>query len=390
MRPSTAIVEVDGQLAFVLRSRLVELAITRRGAMLGPVQFFHGGEKTIQPYAIAPWAHDTPGPETDPFLHAIRGDFFCSAFGDNGQPVRGRSIPPHGDTVHATWTPIHNLASQSGVSIRLGCELPSQGGRCEATTVLVEGHTIVYQRHDFTGIQTGAINPGHHAMLQFPKTEGTGVLSFSDFLFAETVSAECSAMLGRTSLAPETVVHDLRRVPRSDGTETDLTIYPARSGFEDAIILCAHTNVPFAWSAAAFPTEGYVWFALRNPKLLPSTLLWFWNGGRSTPPWNGHPARVLGIEDIMGYFVDGLAQSARPNGLTRRGVPTSIAITPEDTFAIPYIQGVARIPRTFDRVQTIENEDQELVIRSASREVVRIDCFTSFLQHGTINGLCEA
>jgi hypothetical protein len=356
--------------------------------MLGPVDFLRISPRAVQPYAIAPWALEPPCPQADPFLQALRGDFMCSAFGDNEERVDGRLLPAHGDTAHASWTPVCQLATNEGVSLRLGCQLPTQAGRCEVTTVLLEHHSLVYQRHDFSGID-GPINPGHHAMLQFPPRAGSGSLSFSRFVFAQTVDQTWSEGLTRSSLAGSAVIQDLKRALLRDGTEVDLTTYPARPGFEDAAILCADPSMPFAWSAATFSTERYVWFALRSPKLLPSTLLWFSNGGRSAPPWNNRHAGVLGIEDIMGFFGSGLARSAAPNELTKRGIPTSINLTSGVTLRIPYIQGVAQIPPNFDRVESMEADGERLVLRSASGESIVVDCHVDFLEHGRIDGLCD-
>lgn len=388
MSSETTIAVVKGQPSYLLRTRSVNLAITRLGAMIGPVDFLRHSPHVVQPYAIAPWALDPPCPQADPFLQALRGDFMCSAFGDNDEPIDGRLLPAHGDTVHASWTPVHQLTTTAGVSLRLGCHLPTQGGRCEVTTVLVENHSLVYQRHDFSGID-GPINPGHHAMLQFPAPAGSGSLSFSPFAFAQTVGETWSEGLTRSSLEGSMVIQDLARASLRNGTEIDLTTYPARPGFEDALILCADPNMPFAWSAATFSAERYVWFALRSPKLLPSTLLWFSNGGRSAPPWNNRHVGVLGIEDIMGFFGSGLARSAAPNELTKRGIATSINLTSDATLRIPYIQGVAPIPSNFDRVASMEAHGERLVIRSVSGERVVVDCHVDFLEHGRIAGLCD-
>jgi hypothetical protein len=120
-------------------------------------------------------------------------------------------------------------------------------------------------------------------------------------------------------------------------------------------MLTADERLPFAWTAVTFPRERHVYFALRDPRRLRHTLLWISNGGRHYPPWNGRHTGGMGIEDTTSYFHYGLAESAKPNPLSRRGIPTVIKLTPRKPVAINYIVGIAAIPRGFDRVKSIRD-----------------------------------
>src|SRR6185503_6373938 len=120
---------------------------------------------------------------------------------------------------------------------------------------------------------------------------------------------------GYSILKPGAKFVKLNRVPTMTGGFADLSQYPARRGFEDLVLLAAKQSGPFAWVAVTFPEERYVWFALRDPRVLRHTVLWHSNGGRHYAPWNGRHTNVLGIEDITGYFHYGLAPSARRNRL---------------------------------------------------------------------------
>ena len=92
--------------------------------------------------------------------------------------------------------------------------------------------------------------------------------------------------------------------------------------------MVVHEATPdFAWTAVTFPAQRYVWFALKDPRVLRSTVLWHSNGGRHYPPWNGRHVNVLGMEDVTTYFHFGLAESARPNSISRRGFPTCLLYT---------------------------------------------------------------
>jgi hypothetical protein len=381
---------IQGQESFLLKTRSVELAVTTAGGMLGPVSFFPQDAVPIRPYAVAPWAEESLPPGTPPMLASLRGDWFCSAFGENSEPHAGHHLPPHGESANRKWRGLARGETTAGCWLRLGVELPLQGGRCEATTALLTDHSVVYQRHDLTGL-TGPTNPGHHATLAFPDVEGAGRLSFSRLAHARTYCEppERRENRGYSWLKPDVEISDLRAVPCVDGSTTDLSRYPARRGFEDIAILCTDPGVEFGWSAVTFPGERFVWFALRNPQQLASTLLWFSNGGRHYPPWNGRHINVLGVEDMTGFFHAGLAASCRPNLLSERGVRTCLEPDAEGRLSIAYIQGVARVPAGFDRVATIESrpDDGSVLIHADSGTMVEVRCQTAFLRTGTLPDL---
>lgn len=379
---------IQGQDSFLLRSSTIDLAITSLGGMLAPVTFFPGGDQPIEPYHIAPWAEENLPPDTPPMLRALRGDWFCSAFGENRVPHGGRRLPPHGESANRRWMPIANGHTPSGCWMRIGVDLPRQGGSCEATTALLDGHSVIYQRHDLKGL-TGPINPGHHATLQFPDAEGAGHFSSSQLRYARSFGEFIDGPQSQrySCLKPDTPSADLQAVPMISGLHTDLTRFPARQGFDDVFLLCADSTLEVAWNAVAFPDQGYVWFALRNPRQLASTLLWFSNGGRDFPPWNGRHRSVMAIEDVTAFFHVGIAASCERNALTEHGIRTCLMPDPQGRLSISYIQGVARIPAGFDRVATIDADGSALRLRSDARKVVEIPCHVEFLRTGVLPGV---
>jgi hypothetical protein len=380
---------IHGQESFLLKTRSVELALTADGGCLGPVTFFPEDPNPIKPYAIAPWAEEVLTPDTPPVIAHLRGDWFCSAFGANSEPYAARQLPLHGETANRTWRAMDFSETVTGSWLRLGVDLPLQGGRCEATTALLAEHSVIYQRHDFSGL-TGPLNPGHHATLAFPNVSGCGHLSFSPFVHARTYveTTERPENRGYSWLMPDTDIGDLRAVPCMDGFTTDLCRYPARRGFEDLAILCTDPSLEFGWSAVTIPERRFVWFALRDPKQLTSTLLWFSNGGRHYPPWNGRHVNVLGIEDMTGFFHVGIAASCAVNSLSKRGIRTCIEPDSDGRLSIPYIQGVARIPTGFDQVARIERGAADRVsLIAESGVIVDVRCHVDFLRDGHLPGL---
>jgi hypothetical protein len=159
----------------------------------------------------------------------------------------------------------------------------------------------------------GAMCPGHHATLHFPAGEGTGLVSTSQFAWGEVSPRplEDPSERGYSCLRAGARFRSLRRVPRADGNVADLSVYPARRGYEDLVMLVGEGRARLGWTAVACPREGYVWFALKDPRVLTNTVLWFSNGGRHYPPWNGRHVNTLGLEEVTSYFHYGLAESRR-------------------------------------------------------------------------------
>jgi hypothetical protein len=375
---------IRGQESFLLKSNTVDLAVTQMGGMLGPVTFFPQDPCPIEPYAIAPWAEETLPPGTPSMLETLRGDWFCSAFGENLEVYEGagRRLPPHGETANGRWSPLAGAETSRGSWLKLGMDLSLQGGRCVSTTALLADQSVVYQLHELSSL-SAPCNPGHHATLAFPDSLGAGYLSFSPFMHARTYfeATERPENGGYSLLRPDVEFANLRAVPCIDGTMTDLTRYPARRGFEDIAILCADPDLEFAWSSVTFAEKGYVWFSIRDPEQLSCTLLWFSNGGRHSPPWSGRHVNVMGIEDVTAFFHVGVAASCRANSLSMSGIRTHLLPDAGGRLSIPYIQGVSRIPAGFDRVANIEPQPQQDRIRLIAESGVTAElcCNIDFL-----------
>lgn len=131
----------------------------------------------------------------------------------------------------------------------------------------------------------------------------------------------------------------------------------------------------------AAPSLGYLWYALRDPHILPQTVFWMSNGGRHASPWSG-VNRCLGVEDGCAYFASGLRESVRRNELNSAGIPTSLKLRPGMRTEIAHIQGVVRVPRSFDAVRSIEFRKDGLAIRSLSGNMVKAAVRWQFLFDG--------
>ncbi len=375
---------IHDQPSWRLASTEVEAFVTEMGGHLGPVTFDRKGQK-VRPYSVAPWAEEPPDPSLPPIIRALRGDFFCLPFGGNATPFRGEKHPVHGETANARWR-FESLENKDGrACLHLSLKTKVRPGRVDKRIWLVDSENVVYSRHVVAGM-SGPMNLGHHAMLKFPDVPGSGLVSTSRFVYGQVFpkAFEVPENRGYSWLKPGAEFRSLEKVPTLTGETADLTRYPARRGFEDLVMLVSDATAPFAWTAVTFPQQRYVWFALKDPRILPETVFWISNGGRHYPPWNSRHINVMGLEEVCSYFHPGLAESVRKNPISARGFPTCVALNPKKPLGVPYIMGVAKIPLGFDRVVAIRAADgnRAIVLESASSRKAEAAVHLDFLAAG--------
>lgn len=328
--------------------------ITQVGGQLGPVTFDRQGRR-LQPMAIAPWAEEEEARDLPPVLAALRGDFFCLPFGGNATPYHRERHPLHGDTANSPWEWVAIEETERRVALHLALHPRTRRGQVDKYISLVPGQLAVYSRHVVSGMD-GPTSLGHHAMLRFPDRPHSGVVSTSPFILGQVPPerVENPEARGYSMLKPGAEFRSLDAVPTITGDLTDLSRYPARRGYEDLAMVISDPDVPFAWTAVTFPRERYAWFALKDPRVLRSTLFWLSNGGRHYPPWNGRHLNVLGLEEVTSYFHYGLAESVQINPLSSLGHATSLLLHPDRPLIVNYIMAVTPVPAGFDRVVSIE------------------------------------
>lgn len=352
----------------------VTFDMTQIGGQLGPVQF-RLGSRTVEPFSTAPWC-DQPGAEDlIPLLRELRGDFFCAPFGA-GPAWQGEEHPPHGETANGTW----QVESRDATKLVATLQTSVRPGRVTKIVEAAEGETNLYQTHLLEGFQ-GSMCLGHHAMLDF-KRNGPGLISTSPIQLAQVlpVPFENPVDGGYCSLQPGAWFERLDHVPMANGEITDLSRFPAREGFEDLVMIRHMAADDFAWAAVVFPEQQFVWFSLKNPAHLASTVLWHSNGGRHYAPWNGRHRGVLGIEEVTAYFHLGLAASLADNPWKDQGVATSVDLGASACTRVPYIMGIAALSPGFDRVKTIERTATGIRLCAESGSTIDHVVNTQFLQ----------
>jgi hypothetical protein len=380
---------IHSQPSFVFGNDQVEVAVTEIGGHAAPVTFYRRTDKPVQPYYISPWQDENHAQMPAPVLVPLRGDFFCLPFGGNTDAAGGEKHPPHGEIVGNKWTSAGVKKSGKVTTFTLAVETKVRPGRVTKELSLVDGQNVVYSRHTIEGF-AGPAPLGHHATLAMPDQEGTVRIATSAFRFGMT----CPSLFGNPrdgeyqSLLPGAKWTDMRNVPvwAKGLPEADLTRLPARYGYADLIQIInepwENTESP-AWTTATNTDAGYVWFSLKDPGVLRTTVFWIENHGRHGHPWNGRN-NCLGLEDVTSHFADGLAASIRENTLTREGVKTAVELKGGEPFVVNYIQGVVRIPAGFDVVEKLEFSPGKVTFISVGGPRVTAPVKHEFLKSGKL------
>lgn len=372
---------IAGQPSWHIASDRVDAWLTEVGGHLGPITFDLDG-RPISPYNLAPWAEETFDPELPPILRVLRGDFFCMPFGGNDVPFGSEHYPPHGETANGSWTLESVSEDDEGARLHASMTTGIRQGRVDKHIELRRGETVIYQRHVISGME-GPMSFGHHAMLRFPEKEGSGLLSTSPFLVGRTAPhpVELPRNQGYSILKPDVPFETLESVETITGETANLSRYPARKGFEDLVMLVSDPARPLAWTAVSFPDEGFVWFALKNPRVLSQTVLWLSNMGRYYAPWNGRHMNVMGLEEVTSYFHYGLAESAAKNPISDAGYPTCANLRRNEVLDARYIMGVAAIKSGFGRIADIRRTGGTGVqILGEGGDTVAVTLETDFLE----------
>jgi hypothetical protein len=380
---------VASQPCWVIDNGTVRLAVTQKGAQMAPVTFCLDSDRTIEPYYISPWQGE--GLELNPpVLVPLRGDFFCLPFGSNSAPYEGRKFYPHGEPAGALWSVIGSIKTGAITTLTLALQTKIPAGKITKFIHLIDGQNVVYSQERLEGYSLKT-SIGHHAILAVPEREGSLRIATSRFRFGMTSPFLFSDPVNREyqSFAIGQRFDSLSRVPLAcrDAEPADSTSFPARTGFADLLAVFSEPadKLPrqVAWTAATNQDGGYLWFSIRDPRLLPTTVVWIENHGRHESPWNGRN-RCLGLEDVCSYLNEGLPISAQPNDINAQGIPTAIELDADRPTVVNYIQGVAKIPADFQVVKDVEFGAGKLIFISVTGKRVTVPVSFEFARTGEL------
>lgn len=337
------------------------LRIDPRLGMLTALWFETDGRR-IAPLHQAPWL-DEPAVQVDAALPLVErrlaGDFFCAPFAMHGVA----SLPIHGWPANSPWEVEEITQTGKGGLARLSLLRPVQGARLTKVVELSAHDPLVYQTHDLTG-GDGPLTLGHHPMLRMA---GRGWMSYSPKRLAQTPAQPLEPGGGWLTYAASST--DLTAFPGRDGP-ADLTRYPQTRGHEDFVTLIEAPGSRLGWTVVIREDEDDMVLFLKDPAVLPVTMLWFSNGGRSFAPWNGRHTGVLGIEDGCAAGLVSLAAAAAPNPVSETGVATVLHLAEGQRHRIRHVIGAVPRPAGWQQVRSVQIDGASLVLTEVSGDRV--------------------
>jgi hypothetical protein len=337
---------------------IADLAITRDG-------------RTIHPLHRAPWVESgealPKGVAT--IERKLAGDFFCAPFAkaEDGAPI-------HGWPANGPWDGGIVTHPDRLVRAAYGLGVGVSRARLVKLISLLPGSPIVYQQHLFES-GTGSVSAGHHAMVRVP---GGAKLSFSPKSFGRTPlnALETDPTRGRSLLTYPQEFAALSAVRLADGASVDASRYPFATGHEDLVVLSERPGNRIGWSAAVAPAEGFVFFALKDARMLPQTVLWMSNGGRFYPPWNSRHTAVLGIEEVASDL------HLRPGETPPDGLQVAVELRPKRTAEIRYAMGAVPLPSGWTEIVDIRVIDANLILADRGGHEHSVPFLSSFFDGG--------
>lgn len=324
----------------------------------------------IAPLHRAPWADEAGWDDQGlaPGIRGLSGDFFCAPFG----PSDIDGSEGHGWPANSPWRLLEETHNGATHSASFELEHRVQNGRLCKRLTLRDGEPFLYQTHSFIG-GSGRISVAHHPMIHLATT---GRLSVSPKAWAETVEPwpEMAVALGYPARST-----DLARFPGADGNAVDLTRLPLAQTNVDLVMLVEAQGTPLGWTALARESEGDTILILKDPAVLPVTMVWTSNGGRAGPPWNGRHRGVIGIEDGATYAWHGHAASIAANPLADAGIATAIGLDPDGTVEIRHMIGAFRHSGSAPAIRSVVASDTALFVTAIDGSSYRLACDGTFL-----------
>lgn len=354
----------------------ISVGVTPACGMLEGLTLERGGRR-IRPLHRAPWVGggETMPAEAAPHLAVLEGDFFCAPFGRTDED----GVPAHGWPANGTWRGIGTATAGDGaVTGRFELAEKVRGATVEKAITLRPGHPVVYQRHRLSG-GSGAVPIAHHAMIHVP---GGARISCSpkDFGATPETPQESDPARGVSLIGRGARFASLAEVPLADGSVRDMRRYPWAEGQEDFLTLFDPRDARIGWSAAVAAADGFVFFSVKDARVLGQTSLWMSNGGRFYAPWSGRHRAVLGIEESTAFFGNGRIASAAENALSREGYRTAVELGGE--VVVRYALGAIPLPEGWSEVVEVAVGDGVLTLRDrgGGSEVLPFD--SGFLAAG--------
>ena len=318
----------------------ISLELQAFGAMVTGGRFSMPDGTVAEPLFAAPWRGEPSVSPADPLIQNLGAEWPCVPFGvaeiPEGLPAEwragaaadwNRSI--HGHCSNADWS----LERVSDGEARAAIDYPgcTPIRRLERTIRLDSERAAIHFRLEIFARRRTRVAVGLHPVFDLAGCRpGSCALSVAGRTTAWSFPAEVEP--GRSRFRPDQRGVPLEAVSDRQGTAIDGSRLPLDSETEDLLLL----TEPGGEVSLSYLERGYRAAVRWNPEDLPCCSLWYSNGGRQFPPWNGR-VRAIGIEPVAAAFDlgQGLSLSAE-TPLAKRNIATSVEIGAGNPWTTDY------------------------------------------------------
>ena len=371
--------KIFGADSYVLHSKLVDLYIRKTGGQLiADFQIGQRKNERANPFYVAPWWNERhEGLSNNDEL--LRGDWFAFPFGVS-TTIDGIKYPVHGYSVENDYRLTGTTSENGKHCMTMETELKEDKAWLRKEYTLKDDEPVIYLSDTVCGAM-GRYPVGYHPTMKVPETLGSAILDTSPYLecWTSTVHIESPAAGGYSSLLPAYKIEDPHRVPTVYGGVVNLRKQPFIKGFDDIHMYISDPSCPFSFTSLTIPSEGYLYFNLKNPRSLGSLMVWTSYGGRHYPPWNGRVNGCIGLEQITGYFYYGRASLYESNHLSDKGFKMYEEFDGGNR-EYRLIHGLVPIDKDFTGVMDIVKEDEKHIrIIGRNGKSFPVACCVDFL-----------
>ncbi len=365
--------------SYTIGNDAVKLFVSVQGGMTTAV--YKQGGKDLFPYFVAPWWNEAPFLDQHPIMQVMRGDYFCFPFGANVNGYNGVEYKIHGRTANECWDFKEVKQAGDTVSLHLAMDLTPEEGEVEQIITLKKGEPVLYTNHVVKGF-TGKASFGNHPNIQCSEKSGTAYLDMTPPVTGYTAPSpiDVPENMGYSLLKPGVEFSDASKVPTVYGGTVDLTRYPIPRGYEDVVMYISDQSKDYVFTALSEPERGFLYFQLKDPKVLASSLHWMPNNGRYTEPMNGRVIGAIGIEEVTGYFFYGRKESVESNPVSGAGHTTCRQFEADSPTQVKLLSGCVPIEKSFKGVKDIVSKNsKEITIIGKGGEKIDVPCSLDFI-----------
>ncbi|NCB00535.1 MAG: hypothetical protein EOM67_00015 [Spirochaetia bacterium] len=275
-------------------------------------------------------------------LYTLGGNFFC--FPNFGPPhsYNNTNLPPHGFTANGLWNVVkYGTDGETGATWLLSTligvgDYPYIANKIE---MLLPNHPVLYSSVTIENPSDNPIiaNAAWHNTTGSPFLESGCIINLAAKEFVTVEKGSEFDSTGR--LAMGATFDDLTKAPLRSGGTCDIEQVPGMIGFTDLISGKIPSENKLGWASVINPAQQMVYFTFfPGPSAveedeIPLTFnnLWMQYGGRKFTPWALYEGGTdhtfcLGVENSIGYYASGLAESVKQGNLL--GSPTTVTIKP--------------------------------------------------------------